>query len=280
VVNALFPIATADPMAFDVPFHDVRYRGNIASSQEWHIYFFGGYELKELALASDLLEEFDGPFVMDVGANIGGHSLAFSQHASEVHSFEPYGPLADQIRASSDRNCISNILIHRFGLGENATTLPYFLARESRNSGAGSFYSGHTDAPEVARLDIVKGDDWVKGRHVDFMKIDVEGFEAHVLAGLRQTLSESEPIVLLEVTESSYSLMEQFGGMSELIPYAYDAYEIVNPYYTLGIFQFSGYALLPIDEVVPRHNSYNIVLVPQSKDVKFRYVVGAAVRNA
>ena len=70
IVKMFYPACGSPSFQFSVPYHGVKYYGDIANAQEWHVYFFGGYELKESALMQDLLRNMQSPIVFDVGANL------------------------------------------------------------------------------------------------------------------------------------------------------------------------------------------------------------------
>src|SRR5690606_17266399 len=55
----------------------------------------GLYEKENLLLLLKLLEQLPQAVVLDVGANIGNHTLAFATRATEVHAFEPIPYLFD-----------------------------------------------------------------------------------------------------------------------------------------------------------------------------------------
>ena len=60
---------------FDLDFYDLRYHGDFEYYLDWYIYFFGAYEKKELFLLWDLVADIPDSVFVDVGANIGQHSL-------------------------------------------------------------------------------------------------------------------------------------------------------------------------------------------------------------
>lgn len=265
IVQFLHPLQKNESLPFVVPYHGVMYRGDAIIAQEWHVYFFGGYELRESALIIDVLERMDSPVALDIGANLGGHTYTMAAHADDVHAFEPFGPLADRIAEQIFSNAISNIKLHRFGLGDTEETKTYYLDQGSNNSGTGSFLAEHTGADAAGELQIRRGDDWADGLRVDFIKIDVEGFEAPALVGFRETLTKSLPLIMMEVTESSWCKVAEYGGLWAIIDYNVTVFEICNPDYTVGIFQKGLYRLKKLETIVPRKVSFNILLVPDSR---------------
>jgi FkbM family methyltransferase len=267
LVKQIAPPHQVKSAEFDVRFRGGSYRGDIANMQEWHVYFFDGYELKELALIRDILQCLNQPVAMDIGANLGGHTLVMARHAAHVHSFEPYLPLADRITEQLKLNGHDHVTVYRVGLGEEAAELPYFLDKDSRNQGTGSFLSEHNHADAVATLTVVRGDDYVTGKidTVDFVKIDIEGYEAPALAGLKMLLGKTEPVIMMEITQSSARLFEEYGGYGAVLPFAYQLFRVENPTYPLGLFQASDYRLTPLDAIVAERNSYNVLIVPGSR---------------
>lgn len=273
MVGRFFPDDKSPSFDFDVPYHGSRYKGNINVWQEWHIYFFGGYELKEVALMQAVLLALDKTVVMDVGANLGGHSLALAPYSDKIYAFEPFQPLADHVKALVTRNSVTNIVVHEFGLGNDSSEKEYYLDTASANSGTGSFIADHTGAPRVGKLRVVRGDEWAGERMIDFVKIDVEGFEGFVLAGLRETLSRSEPVILMEVTETSMRTIKELQGLATLIPFSFEVYEVCNPAYHLGLFQSKAFRLSRLDKIIPRKVSFNVLIVPDSKARAVRHLV-------
>lgn len=139
--------------------------------------------------------------VVDVGANVGVTSLLFSQLARQVYSFEPSPSTFQFLRENIDKAGVKNVEALNLGLGpgggEHETTLTF-----SPNFRAGAFVSDKIQPGAGHRSETVKiltGDEFFENRQVDFMKIDVEGFELEVLRGLDSTLKRDRPLVFLEM---------------------------------------------------------------------------------
>ena len=155
-----------------------------------------------------LLERFikPGMTVLDIGANIGSHTLAFSKAVGpngRVLAFEPQPTIFGLLAVNVTKNDASNVLMLNAGAGAAPgwIDLPNINYARPNNFGAlriGPFLTGgekevnHTPVP-IHRLDDLKA---AAGAHV--IKIDVEEMEAAVLEGARGLISKSRPIMLVE----------------------------------------------------------------------------------
>lgn len=249
-------------------FHGSAYGGDLADFQDHSVYFLGGYELPELRLMVEVCAAIDSGIAYDIGMSTGHHALVLASVCDEVHGFEPF----DRVRQIAEQRMIENglhhVTIHPFGLGEEDARLPYYWDERNTNVMAGSFNSAHTDMAVHGEFEVRNGDEWrrsAKIRPPDFIKLDVEGFEAFALAGLRETLRASEPAILAEISWDGFDNMEAKGGLRELVPYPFDPY-LVEPGRNLLFFDFRGLRLTPIDRVWrPEKWGYNIFILPRSR---------------
>ena len=169
----------------------------LARANFWGQYwFFGEWELREVAH----LAQAPG-LTLDVGANAGYYSYALKRLRKRVVSFEP-----DQIYQSRLRALLgSDARIEQVALSDGPGT---GLMRVPHLSGAyGGTLGSLSDQAvpdknistsyevELRTLDSYRFDD------VSFIKIDVEGHEEAVLAGARETLERSKPVLLIEIEE-------------------------------------------------------------------------------
>jgi FkbM family methyltransferase len=130
-----------------------------------------------------------GMTVLDIGANIGLYSIFLAElvgHEGKVFGFEPDPVLFDAAVQNSQQNGKENIIkLRNMALGSRSGEGT--LYRTSFNSGDNRLKASlaHQEAVPVriARLDDVLPD--VK---IDFIKMDVQGWEAEVLRGMERIL--------------------------------------------------------------------------------------------
>lgn len=207
LVRCLADPDTMPPTPFACDFFGLTYEGDLASYIDWNVYFHGAYELGLLKfLKAAATAAGPGAVFLDIGANVGQHSLFMSAHVAQVHAFEPWAAARDAILRKLDVNRITNVAVHAVGLSDRDQEAVYY-APTSSNLGTGSFVPGHNFSNHAAgRLPLVAGDSYL-ARHgidrVDVIKLDVEGFEPQALDGLSAILSRCRPVVALECNPAS-----------------------------------------------------------------------------
>lgn len=166
------------------------------------------YEEEELALIKSHLKP-NATFV-DIGANVGNHSLYVAAFLKpfKVIPFEP-NPLAYKL-------LLANVVMNRFqdvfdlqhiGLGLSDTNEHGFaMSAQERNLGGARLLAGGGD------IETVTGDDALAGEAPDFIKIDVEGMEMQVLAGLDATIARAKPMMLIEVDLAHEAAFQTWRG--------------------------------------------------------------------
>ncbi len=191
---------------FTSDFFGLEYHGNLSNNIDFAIYFYGAFEKPLLYFMRDAIEaiaEHDGVFV-DVGANVGQHSLFMSQRAKSVIAFEPYAPVRERLAHQIRLNAIRNIKVESLGLSDD-NTLQAFYAPTGDNAGIGSFDESTTEKGNVllGELELIRGDDYFADNPPDYLhmiKIDVEGFEKPALQGLQKTLQRYRPLIICELS--------------------------------------------------------------------------------
>src|SRR5690606_6277225 len=142
-----------------------------------------------------------GMTVVDVGANVGMLSLAFARSVGalgKVYAFEAEPELQELLAKSFALNGVPWVELRRQAAGREAGTATFHV---SPISGHSSLYGLPDDeAPtarqitvEVASLDEVLG----AVPAVDLVKIDVEGAELDVLAGMAKLIARNPGLAIV-----------------------------------------------------------------------------------
>ena len=154
------------------------------------------------------------PVILDVGANIGVHTLFFSSIAGprgKVHAFEAQRIVFQMLMGNLALNSIENVFGHGLALGRAPGTLklppvdysrPWnfggmSLATESPEPQFRHGTAEHAAADKNEIIPLITLDSLNLDR-VDFIKIDVEGMEEDVLRGAARTLDITRPLMQLE----------------------------------------------------------------------------------
>lgn len=147
-----------------------------------------------------------GGVVLDVGAFLGTHTLAFSRMVGEtgtVHSFEPREPIRQSLRANTSRNGLTQVTVQPCALGAVAMSvdIPALDLREEQNFGGLAINEAPAgETARTERIEVLPLDHFTFDR-IDLVKIDAEGMEAEVIAGGAHTLASHRPIIFAECND-------------------------------------------------------------------------------
>lgn len=199
-----------------------------------------------LAIAETMLTPFkqyipqDGT-VIDVGASIGDHTVTYAQWVGKdgmVAAFEP-NPKAYACLQHNTKE-LPQVLPVKSGLSDvdGKVTLV-----ELDNSGA-TYLS---DSKSKTKVPVTTLDSY-EFKSVDFIKIDVEGYEVKVLEGARKTIEESRAVMLIEVNRGA---LERAGTSAERL------FEVLTEL---------GYSMEITDNRIPWSDpQYDIICLPIEK---------------
>lgn len=211
---------------------------------DFSIYLLGAFEPETVRAYEAIVRP--GMTVLDIGANVGAHTLHFARLVGDegrVIAVEP----TDWAIAKLQANLALNPELER-----RVTPVQAFLVdRADRAVAAEVPASWPLDGRDVhprlrGRAMAAAGavattlDDWLataKIARVDFMKMDVDGHECGVLAGAAGMLSRDRPTILMEL--SPYILEERGGSLDG----------VLNPLEAVGyrLFALGDGAPLPQD---------------------------------
>ena len=134
--------------------------------------------------------------VIDIGANIGLHSVRFSSKFKKVFSFEPVSSNYECLEKNTET--FENIERFKSGLGEDTKIETISIPKNSNNCGAYSIvdFVNYEDELVEEQIQIKKLDDF--NLNADLIKIDAQGFEVPILKGSIDTLERCKPVLILE----------------------------------------------------------------------------------
>lgn len=234
---------------FEAPFAGFAYPGRMDRWIDWIVYYYGAYEQDELELMRSLVAGRPA-LALDIGANVGHHSLYMASFCTQVHAFEPYEEVARAIDEKLLRNGLQHVQVHRVGLSDRDQVLDFY-APQGVNTGTGTFVSTHEPQNNqlVGQLRVTHADAYLAALdlpRIDLVKIDVEGFELNVLRGLAQTLQRFRPIVMLELSDEVRRSLGSAADLMALFPPGYRA-DVVHSRQPRGwLFGRKGCLLQPL----------------------------------
>lgn len=184
------------------------------------------YEWQLLGALAEYIRPSD--YVIDVGANIGNHSLYFAAACgADVLSFEPLPLAADILQRNVERNFLDDqIEVRRIALAE-ASTRADLRNLDLTNVGATTFGLSPDGEFPVSALDI-EGID----RTVAVIKVDAEGMDLAVLRGAVGIIARDRPIIVCEAASPTYQ--KQLEGFAAEISYTFVAQYNATPTYILA----------------------------------------------
>ena len=175
----------------------------------------GEYAQAELEILAQMLQACPAdPVVLDIGANIGVHTLFFADRVGaggQVHAFEAQRIVFQMLMGNAALNSLENVHGYRVALGRAAGRLklpPVDYSKPWNFGGMGlvtespdpQFAHGtperaHADHGETIPMITLDSLDFAR---VDFIKLDVEGMELDVLHGGRATIERDRPLMQVE----------------------------------------------------------------------------------
>ena len=163
------------------------------------LHAYGEWAEAEVALFSQLVKSGDS--VVEAGANIGSHTIPLARlvYPGIVHAFEPQPYVHSILKRNKENNKLDNIVLWNSAIGSQAgvVSMPAISA-----SGEGEINFGgisiHTSGDRRIEVPLYRIDDLEEIVKLEFLKIDVEGFEKQVLLGASEKIKRFRPIVFIE----------------------------------------------------------------------------------
>jgi len=148
-----------------------------------------------------------GNTVIDVGANIGLWVLGAARRVGiggDVHAFEPIPGNFVRLTNNLARNGYDWVHCQPIALSDKCGRSVMYATSNGNSGGASLAQREGVDIPvEVPMTTLDKYCEEQGIRHVDFLKVDVEGAELFVFRGASKLLSSQDaPVIIFEVDEA------------------------------------------------------------------------------
>ena len=160
--------------------------------------FFNVYEKSESKFIKSIC--FKGMKALDIGANIGYYSTLISQVAGEnglILALEPDPESYKYLDKTINSFKIKNVLPFPLAASDIKQKLPLFISKDNR--GDNRLYQNE-QLREKIEVDCLTIDELLEGNNLktlDFIKIDVQGYEQKVFKGMKKVIKNSEKLILL-----------------------------------------------------------------------------------
>lgn len=146
------------------------------------------YQKDQLLKAVGFVKKFN--VAIDAGANYGLMSYHLNPRFKQIHAFEIDTKVCNCLTENVRRFDLKNVTVHNHGLGDSEKSVSL---RYNKNS-----FATHVD-PETKEGEYkIKTLDSLNLGDCNFIKIDCEGYEPHIIRGGERTIKSFKPVIIME----------------------------------------------------------------------------------
>lgn len=178
---------------------------DVSDYMQWYIYS----NLPEAAwhIATQSIKNQEKTIILDIGSNVGefswkcAHYLYSNKLTGNIIAFDPNPAVMQQFIANGTLNPTLQdyVIFENKAVGDAPAWVDFHYS--DVNTGVGKIGG---DGQHTVKTEIITIDQYIAEKKidsVDFIKIDVEGFEPKVIKGAQHTISTFCPIIYIEITE-------------------------------------------------------------------------------
>jgi len=163
----------------------------------------------------------NGDTIVEVGANIGAHSLSIAKSIGvngKLFCYEPQQIVFQTLNANLALNSITNTTTFQLGVASKESSINVEPINYTTTANFGGI--SLKDIKKGEKIDVVSLDKHLNLQSLKLLKIDVEGMEIDVLLGAKKTIEKFQPIIYCENDriDSSKELIQLIQS------YGYDLY--------------------------------------------------------
>lgn len=138
--------------------------------------------------------------LLDIGSNIGQHSLLVAPYCKNIFAFEPIPDVYNEFQKSIDANHYKNIQLFNCAVGSKKETKTFNYV--AGHAGVSSFVNTNNKGKQEITVQIDTLSNLIKDEKFDVIKLDVEGYEAVVIFGNKDIILKNRPKIFMEFCPS------------------------------------------------------------------------------
>lgn len=170
-----------------------------------------------------------GMTCLDVGGNIGYYTLLESNivgNDGKVIAIEPSPPNFKHLKKNLSIQDAKNVDAYNFAAGDVDGEVNFLVYQESNGSftipdGETTELPGELIKVPAKRMDTFLNE--LNIEHVDFVRMDVEGYEHHIIEGMKNLIKNSKPMFQIEVHVTLLGKEGTKNFLKEFQDYGYEA---------------------------------------------------------
>ncbi|MFC1756117.1 FkbM family methyltransferase [Patescibacteria group bacterium] len=182
--------------------------------------YLGIYELEQAKFVNNLIKE--GYYCVDMGSHVGSMTLLMAKlagNSGKIWSFEPLNQCCLLLEGSLQKNNFKNTVIINSGLSDKLGKKQAYVFNDSGMAHFDKDDFVIEKSMDTKVLELVTLDGYFEENKIsklDFVKVDVEGYEYKALLGAFNTIKRFSPQMLIEIhskdnQKNVYRLLDELG---------------------------------------------------------------------
>ena len=194
--------------------------------------------------------------VLDIGANIGNHTVYFSERFMKILSYEPVLKNFKLLELNTED--LDNVEIFNFGISNINEEKMINVTKENMGASSTTYTHANDNSFEKIMLKNLNEED-ILNEKIGLVKIDIEGMEYQALLGISKMIKRDSPVILYENIKFEEIMGDNCKIMNLLKSYGY------SNFYT---FKKKKYSLMSIVFNFLSNDEYEIVKLKKIKNKK------------